>query len=624
MSGASSPQGSLVIRLKPTATSSSKYQYRCLKTPSTIRLLKILPDLVDGKHIACTLQHFNQDELPPYAALSYYWGDGTPRKRIYIGNAANTGEPETTLHEHDLHESLWEFLDQLYVMRQTQELIWTDFLCLDQHDDSEIHGQVPRMGEIYSEATRTISWLGRLNSSTPTHMRNLEDQIDWIPEWVVAKQESIDCLGLSSSTYHQTFRRRPTMIMYGRSPHFTKLVGKAYISMSNILSLPYWTRIWIVQEVALAKRVDLMFGSKTIDLEQLVLVYLASVLPLAIDLGQRVGLHSFVAAIEARSYISNRENSWWVMLEWGKRCDSSRDVDRIYGLLGLLNLEGTEKADLISPLEVDYNKNLSEVYWDVTFGCRLPPLDQTLDATKYSQTMGLPYHDIYSQYWKYFQSTVPYHSVELWSCSTFLTALRKSLQCASGLGTLETFANSSRTSPIRKTMALVAIRLASACRSMGYICESTYSFLGPGPRPSWLGTSGPSLWQLLLSIFLQFDRNDELSMSEKVRAAAVGVLVEKDERCANQYGPADWICHDDGNVGLWPGGAKYTLRFESLDGTTPECSLHRPETGKCHGSRLYLDLREVGCVLKFEVEALEAGQEARTAGVVSIAIVDAD
>lgn len=43
---------------------------------------------------------------------------------------------------------------------QTGHWIWTDFLCLNQKKSNEMDQKVPRVGLIYSEALRAISWLG--------------------------------------------------------------------------------------------------------------------------------------------------------------------------------------------------------------------------------------------------------------------------------------------------------------------------------------------------------------------------------------------------------------------------------------------------------------------------------
>lgn len=111
-------KGSLTPRI---AMAPSPYRYRALQIPSTIRLLKILPELKDGE-IACTLEHFQDDAVPPYHTLSYVWGDPKKTRQIRIKDA----EAESW-HKHGLHESLWEFLDQMHTLYSLKMVTMVDF-----------------------------------------------------------------------------------------------------------------------------------------------------------------------------------------------------------------------------------------------------------------------------------------------------------------------------------------------------------------------------------------------------------------------------------------------------------------------------------------------------------------
>ncbi|KAH8742536.1 heterokaryon incompatibility protein-domain-containing protein, partial [Diaporthe sp. PMI_573] len=126
--------------------SPAAYHFQPLAEKS-IRLMKIHPGLRNGL-VACTLTQYDE-HFPPYDALSYYWGDPKPTRQIYVNDSVV-----------DIHEALWEFLDQMQRSHQTESWIWTDFLCLNQSNHEEMGHQIPRMGHIYSEAKMTISWLG--------------------------------------------------------------------------------------------------------------------------------------------------------------------------------------------------------------------------------------------------------------------------------------------------------------------------------------------------------------------------------------------------------------------------------------------------------------------------------
>lgn len=127
---------------------------------SSIRLLKVLPDKDKGL-LVCTIQHFGENDVPSYVALSYLWGNATHTKHILIYHMDGKRP-----HFQGIQSSLWEFLDQVYHdqmnnMAKSRDYYWTDLLCLDQTSHLEMQQQLPRMGTIYSEASRTIAWLGR-------------------------------------------------------------------------------------------------------------------------------------------------------------------------------------------------------------------------------------------------------------------------------------------------------------------------------------------------------------------------------------------------------------------------------------------------------------------------------
>lgn len=93
-----------VEALSPYVIVEGAYSYLPLATPSSIRLIRISPDRV-GKNITCTIHQFNEDNCPKFSALSYYWGDPTPTRTIFLGNLSER------MHLCHLHENLWSFLE---------------------------------------------------------------------------------------------------------------------------------------------------------------------------------------------------------------------------------------------------------------------------------------------------------------------------------------------------------------------------------------------------------------------------------------------------------------------------------------------------------------------------------
>ncbi|KAE9380809.1 HET-domain-containing protein, partial [Stipitochalara longipes BDJ] len=117
--------------------------YEPLPSKSSIRLITLHPgDFNDS--IRCTLEVFELASVPSYEAISYVWGDPTPRNRIrcngrryLIGDNLN---------------------DTIRRVRSKDEprVIWVDALCIDQVNLGERSHQVLLMRDVYSRTRRTL------------------------------------------------------------------------------------------------------------------------------------------------------------------------------------------------------------------------------------------------------------------------------------------------------------------------------------------------------------------------------------------------------------------------------------------------------------------------------------
>lgn len=367
-----------------------KLEYVPLRETS-IRLLKIHPELKDH-NVACTLNQYD-NKIPPYNALSYCWGNQGSQdpgsqpstiRKVYLNNTLIS-----------IHETLWEFLAQMQQSGRTDDWIWIDFLCLNQQDHTEMSQQIRRMGDIYSEAETTISWLGCKHSSGS--QQNLEEAFGLIASKVAKKRVAVekffaqpdlnrwtdirkrtqredhvlDVLSSSKSAATISFESLPKAM-----PEVVHLgQGLMIPPILSILSSPYWERAWVTQEVALARRVILMFGEATLDFNDFFLAYKSYFyymmrywLPLNGEL--RV-------PIEARAAVQENSITFQQVMQWGRDCKASKDVDRIYGLLGLLERCG-DGIDALPPIltgAIEYGRELSEVYWEIALTYR--PLKDT-------------------------------------------------------------------------------------------------------------------------------------------------------------------------------------------------------------------------------------------------------
>ncbi|KIM96056.1 hypothetical protein OIDMADRAFT_132965, partial [Oidiodendron maius Zn] len=184
---------------------SSYYSYSPLDGPDTIRLLVIEADDKIPGQIKCRLEHFNISEAPSYTALSYVWGDGSHKSRIHLdGQVCEVGQ--------NLFQALWHLRGY---SRETT-WIWIDALCIDQRNILERNHQVRLMGRIYETAVKVIIWLGWTDSES-------------------------DKKSQGAMSYLMQMRKETTENICDLSK---------FVELCN---LPYWYRMWIVQEMGLAK-----------------------------------------------------------------------------------------------------------------------------------------------------------------------------------------------------------------------------------------------------------------------------------------------------------------------------------------------------------------------------------
>lgn len=217
-----------------------------------------IPPSAGSVEVACTVSHVSLDEVPPYIALSYTWGDIDHKRAIQLN-----GLPFLVT------ENLEVALRHLRLPRETRTL-WIDFLCIDQDDEVERSEQVQQMGEIYARATSVISWLGAA-----------EDDSDFAIEWALKFGSWSLELGIGTKPEMRLRHLLTQLEKHGQgviggelemfltdlrlqfsttNPALLKLCN----SLSKLVTRPYWGRIWVVQEMARGRCLVFMCGNFTV------------------------------------------------------------------------------------------------------------------------------------------------------------------------------------------------------------------------------------------------------------------------------------------------------------------------------------------------------------------------
>lgn len=175
-----------------------------------IRLLEIHAGRAELP-ISCTLKiaELSGSDTCSYEALSYQWGPIDTSQVIYINKKGFR-----------VSARLFRAIHHLRAPEKSRT-VWIDAICVNQDDLVERSSQVLLMPQIYSNATSVIVWLG----------------------------ESPRCLARTLSDVRGTPGDIGSHIVNPNAIHY----GAARV-ISQLLSQPWWTRVWVVQELMLAKK----------------------------------------------------------------------------------------------------------------------------------------------------------------------------------------------------------------------------------------------------------------------------------------------------------------------------------------------------------------------------------
>ena len=190
------------------------YQGLTLSTSGHIRLLDLQPRSRES-HVECTLKAIELSPRPLYTAISYTWGQETEQTLITVN-----GLPFR------VRRNLYDLLKDLRHQNQSRTL-WIDAICINQEDISERNAQLRIMGDIFKSATNVISWLEN----------DIGDQ-----NLTAADGAAI----LEACSLGKELQSSQT--------------ARFWEKLDLFFNHPYWSRRWIIQEIALARSVTLVCG----------------------------------------------------------------------------------------------------------------------------------------------------------------------------------------------------------------------------------------------------------------------------------------------------------------------------------------------------------------------------
>ncbi|KAF3039407.1 hypothetical protein E8E12_008758 [Didymella heteroderae] len=217
---------------------SSGFQYTPLTQPKQeIRLVQIVPG---SGSIELTLDTYEISEDLNYVALSYEWASEEDPEEISVNGAAlqlRQNLCAALLRVRSWH--LQKLEDGLFDDPAPQ--FWIDAVCINQADVMERGHQVAMMGRIFRQASQTIAWLS-----------------------TVPEPDGIELLGRAMSFMTKGLESRL---------HGPREIRKEETALRLFCAQSYFSRIWIVQEVLLARRLHFFCGPYACSWEDLVIFW---------------------------------------------------------------------------------------------------------------------------------------------------------------------------------------------------------------------------------------------------------------------------------------------------------------------------------------------------------------
>lgn len=296
------------------------YGLLSLSQPS-IRLFKLSKNSDD--QIEGHMKAFRVDSAPAFEALSYMWGpEDSPTKLICVNKSLV-----------NVRINLYMFLE-LFKVRSLDSWLWVDQvgnrhlalhpvadlkqICINQADLQERSSQVGLMPSIYGKAKQVVVCLQPINAT-----------------------------------------QSPIIKGPGSGHTSVSDLGRDDLQLTNVFSHPYWSRLWISQEIILAQCLVLWYDTVIASWEDVKLAYEASDYHRSFVNGIGRSKAEHYGDIYKRHLLFNRPKEPLALHQVLDGCVSDLCKDRKDILYGIQSLVPDDQ-----PIPVDYAKTATEVLID--------------------------------------------------------------------------------------------------------------------------------------------------------------------------------------------------------------------------------------------------------------------
>lgn len=385
-----------------------------------IRLLRLLPSTDSTSPVLCELKHdtLNEDAYYFYEALSYTWGNNAKKVSIILDDV-------TFSVTSNLFAALRTLRNQ-----DSDRYLWIDAICINQQDIPERNQEVLRMIMIFNRARRVVVWLGEASADSALAMSHLSDlSYEWFLDhdkgcltrmfrvfiavflrasffitsavavarvrpfatsWIVAYYVRRILWGNTSTGYifmalkiftvctilGLLYALVNTYLLMGRMYQDQKYMPDAVTvkALQGIFSRHWFRRVWIVQEIAVAREAIVVCGpdvmswwefnqgcrqiTRRVRQTSTRNPYNDTNFVHCARIGRLLDINNI-----SETKVRLKRNLLFLLQHFG-HLDATDPRDKVYGLLGLASevQEPDAQDEMIVP---DYNHPTSMVYADL-------------------------------------------------------------------------------------------------------------------------------------------------------------------------------------------------------------------------------------------------------------------
>lgn len=337
---------------QPPASAPETPFFKPLPSPRHIRLVDLLctEEQIETRYSTVSL-----DDAPKFFALSYTWG--IPSQRDLELRMQAPVIPLT--------ENLTSAMHILGTM--FPGTYWIDALCINQQDIAEKSSQVTLMREIYSAAEAVMVFLGARSEESDMAYDLVGKLCKLVQEEAFDFQDEISpSVSVAKRYPFEDKKLRELGLPLENDPD--------WVALAELLSRPYFHRIWVLQELVMARGpVTAFCGSyylpyAALDMLWRILLptgWIFEMKRLAKKSELEMQALQFLQTAGTLRRVAGKKLDLEMLLDLARSFSATDPRDKIFALLGMAKEVG-EDQDMATLLQPDYSKSVQQVFAEVT------------------------------------------------------------------------------------------------------------------------------------------------------------------------------------------------------------------------------------------------------------------